>query len=444
MTSSAFQPGFVCASTRFPLERLKQVGSVIPSNVDKHSRDTEFPVSLANYTDVYKNASITTRLDLMQATASASQIRRLGLRAGDTLITKDSETADDIGVPAYVPFPMPGVVCGYHLAIIRPGPRMVPRFVYWLFHSEPLRSYFEVAAKGLTRVGLTGESIGSALLPVPALDEQRRIAAFLDYETARIDELAQQQERLRSLLLEKRLTVVSEAVTTGFSMSPTRSSGCWWLGAINHAWDIPKLSHVARIRSGLVDPTQDPYIDYTLIAPNHLESGTGRIVAQASAREQGAESGKYLSKPGDIIYSKIRPSLVKACENPGRPVLCSADMYSFAPAADLESGFLLLYLLSEQFTRFATAASDRVAMPKVNQEALSECRMPLPDPATQKCIVQEASVRLAEIDRLLNESMRLADIAAERRSALITAAVTGQIDVSSWRPPDDWLVPEPA
>ncbi|MCX6014520.1 MAG: restriction endonuclease subunit S, partial [Chloroflexales bacterium] len=101
------------------VKRLKTNADIIPSNIDKKSYDDELPIQLCNYTDVYYNDIIVPEMPFMQATASQEQIHKFSLKAGDIIVTKDSETADDIAIPAYVPQTIPNVVCGYHLALIR-------------------------------------------------------------------------------------------------------------------------------------------------------------------------------------------------------------------------------------------------------------------------------------------------------------------------------------
>ena len=425
--------------------RLRFLSQIIPSNVDKHSRDDEVPVELCNYTDVYYNDRITLGLQFMEATATSEQIARFGLQAGDTIITKDSETADDIGIPAFVPNALPGVVCGYHLTILRPGSDVEGKFIHWLFQAAPMRSRLETLATGLTRVGLSQQALKDLVIPLPSLEEQRRIAAFLDHETARIDELVHEQERLRTQLLEKRSAVISASATTGLDDEAlTRDSGVAWLGEVSSEWSLVRLLHVSRIRSGLVDPTDERFVDFTLIAPNHVESETGRLLELSTAREQGAISGKYRCYHGDVIYSKIRPALAKACLSPGDEVLCSADMYAIAPGERLLSEFLLLFLLSDAFTRFAVLESDRVAMPKINQESLKDCWIPLPPIHEQQVIVERAFAALKDVDALLDESNRLIDLLLERRAALISAAVTGQLDLRDWQSPELEAVAEVA
>ena len=100
--------------------RLGDVADVAFSGVDKRTIDGEVPIQLCNYTDVFYNRRIVVGMDLMPATATLSEKDKWALRNGDVLFTKDSETPDEIGIPAFVADDMPGVLCGYHLGLARP------------------------------------------------------------------------------------------------------------------------------------------------------------------------------------------------------------------------------------------------------------------------------------------------------------------------------------
>lgn len=121
------------------VEKIKNLSQVKPSNVDKKTKDNEPPVLLCNYTDVYNNEFITMDLDFMKATATYDQIKKLSLNVGDIIITKDSESADDIAVPAIVTEKLENVVCGYHLAVIRPNEEKIyPKFLFRSFESDKI------------------------------------------------------------------------------------------------------------------------------------------------------------------------------------------------------------------------------------------------------------------------------------------------------------------
>lgn len=222
--------------------RLKRAAHVVPSNVDKKSYDDEIPVILCNYTDVYYNDTISPAIDFMPATASLDQIAKFTLRAGDTIITKDSETADDIAVAAYVPADLPGVVCGYHLSIIRPAAGYSGAFIKRLFDSVYVKASVAVLANGLTRVGLGQDELDNIELPFPPRTEQCLVARFLDRETAKIDALIAEQQRLIELLKEKRQAVISHAVTKGLNPdAPMKASGFEWFGEVPAHWREMRL-----------------------------------------------------------------------------------------------------------------------------------------------------------------------------------------------------------
>lgn len=118
----------------------------MPSNVDKHSVDGD-KVSLCNYVDVYKNERITDALNFMEATATEAQVSRFTLQAHDVIVTKDSEEPTDIGIPAYVPSSLPGVVCGYHLAVLRPSDeRLYGGYLHCPLQSAEVKAYYSTAA----------------------------------------------------------------------------------------------------------------------------------------------------------------------------------------------------------------------------------------------------------------------------------------------------------
>ena len=195
------------------VRRLKTVSAVQLSNVDKKSLEGQESVTLCNYTDVYYNDRITCNLDFMSATATADQIRRFSLRAGDVLITKDSESWTDIAVPSLVVEDLPGVLCGYHLAHIRPKEFINGAFLGRAFAAIGPRDQFQIAANGITRYGLGSDAICTSQFAIPPIDEQSTIAVFLDRETAKIDALIEKVHNAIEKLKEYRTALISAAVT---------------------------------------------------------------------------------------------------------------------------------------------------------------------------------------------------------------------------------------
>lgn len=199
-------PGFSDAWTTTTLDRATQV---VVSNVDKKSADTERPIRLCNYMDVYRFDRIEADMDFMAATATEAQISKFGLRVCDVLITKDSETPDDIAVPSIVASTAPDLVCGYHLAIIRPKKQTDGLFLKFYFEHPHTRHFFASRANGATRFGLTIDAIQTAPIALPSLEEQRRIGEVIgaaELEIARLQPIADALRQEKAALMQQLLT----------------------------------------------------------------------------------------------------------------------------------------------------------------------------------------------------------------------------------------------
>ena len=417
------------------VKRLKYMATVRNSNVDKKSVDTEDEVSLLNYTDVYYNEYITADIDFMQATATAQQIQLFELKEDDVVVTKDSESWDDIAVPTCVDQDLRGVVCAYHLTLIRPvTDRTCGRYLARYFASTPGAYQFKVGANGVTRFGLSQKVLRDSLFPLPPLHEQRAIAAYLDAETARIDKLIAKTERLNELLREKRTALISQAVTKGLDAGVAmKASGVEWLGEIPRHWDVKRLRFCATIRTTHIDPTLREFSQRKLIAPNHIESSTGRLLEVDSAEEQGAISAKVPFQQGDVLYSKIRPNLHKVCIAPFDG-LCSSDIYPLLPNGNIISSYFLYTILCKGFHQLTVLQVMGATIPRINQESLMDILIPLPPLNEQRAIASYLDAETARIDRLIGKNDRLIHLLREKRSALISAAVTGKIAVPSVEP----------
>jgi type I restriction enzyme S subunit len=269
---------------------------------------------------------------------------------------------------------------------------------------------------------------------IPPPKEQTNIAAFLDRETGKIDALVEEQELLIELLKEKRQAVISHAVTKGLNLDvPMKDSGIDWIGEVPSHWEVLKFTREVKTVEGQVDPKVEPYSSMNLIGPEHVESKTGRLIELATALEQSAESGKYLCLRGHIVYSKIRPALGKVVIAP-EDCLCSADMYPFDGIRKVQNQFLFWLLLSAQFVAWSVLEADRVAMPKINRETFRKLHIPVPPQLEQGEIAEFLNAATADADNLIAEADRTIELLQERRSALISAAVTGQIDVRNFHP----------
>jgi type I restriction enzyme S subunit len=348
-----------------------------------------------------------------------------GIRKGDLVIHGMDAFAGAIGVsdsdgkgtPVYnVCKPGPGVVASYYAHTVR----------------EMSRSQWILAlAKGIRErsTDFRYEMFGNQIVPLPPPDEQAAIVRFLDHANRKIDGFIRAKRKLIGLLNEQKQAIIHRAVTRGLHPDvPLKPSGIPWLGDIPAHWTLKRFKFIARINSGQVDPRESRYRKLVLIAPNHIHSGSGMLLAQETADEQGADSGKYLVSRGQIIYSKIRPNLRKATIAPC-DCLCSADMYPITPTKEVLPEFLLLLLLSQPFTKFAVDCSMRVAMPKVNREALANCLMWYPEPDEQRKVLATVACESAPYDTAIARTEREIALMQEYRTRLTADIVTGKLDV---------------
>ena len=269
----------------------------------------------------------------------------------------------------------------------------------------------------------------------PPLSEQTAIARFLDHADRRIQRCIRAKEKLIELLEEQKQAVIHQAVTgqidarTGKPYPGYKDSGVEWLGRVPTHWRVRRLKFVATIASGQVDPRLEEYRDKVLIAPNHIVAGCGQIERLETARAQGADSGKYVVRAGDVVYSKIRPHLRKGAIAPVHG-LCSADMYPIRVLEDeVKAQYFLHLLLSEEVTRYTVECSMRVAMPKINRQSLGNCWITYPDLEEQSTVLDWIGDATAELEVLVDSARQEIDLLVEYRTRLIADVVTGKLDV---------------
>ncbi len=421
--------------------KLKYISQVKFSNVDKHTVDGEEPVHLCNYVDVYYNDYIRYGLDFMQATATQAEIDKFTVNSDDVIITKDSEAWDDIAVPAYVRDDLPGVLCGYHLAQIAPYPQRTDgEYLFRAFCSRGINDQFRVASTGVTRFGLGKYALDNGLFTVPPKDEQRAIAAFLDRETVRIDTLIEKKQRQIELLQEKRAALISHAVTKGLDPNvKMKDSAVEWLGEIPDHWEARKLRHLIEgsLVNGLFKKKDffgsgtklvnvfDVYREDFLVDHKSLE--------RVEANE--VERLKYGVESGDIFF--VRSSL--KLEGVGRSVCAmkvpettvfECHVVRARPAQETISPTFLIHFLNSipAINRFISLAN-LVTMATIDQDKIKGLEVPLPPRDEQDhimAVLDQDGARTEKLERKIANSI---ERLGEYRTALISAAVTGKIDV---------------
>ncbi|MFJ2764693.1 restriction endonuclease subunit S [Streptomyces prasinus] len=174
-------------------------------------------------------------------------------------------------------------------------------------------------------------------------------------------------------------------------------------------WTERRFTDVVSLPTGQVNPQAMPYREQPLLAPDYVESATGRIIALETAEAQAASSGKYVVRPGDVVLSKIRPALRKVALAQFEGT-CSADMYPLRPLPGLLPRYLHAELLSDRFSAFAESVSGRTGIPKLNRSDLSSYSICVPPESEQ--------YRIVEILEAATEAERATEAAVEKLRAL--------------------------
>lgn len=426
------------------IKKLKTFALVFPSNVDKKSKEGEVPVKLCNYTDVYYNDRITNSIEFMTATATSEQILKFLLKAGDTLITKDSEDPDDIAIPSYVPEDIEGVICGYHLAIVRPHNFKNGSYIKRVFESHYAKAYFSTRANGLTRYGLGTYALANVYFPIPPISEAQAIANFLDHETAKIDTLIEKQQQLIKLLKEKRQAVISHAVTKGLNPNaPMRDSGVEWLGEVPAHWIVGRYKFCTnRVVVGIAE------------AATHAYADTGiPIIRSTNIREEGLDTSGMLfikeefAEKNDSKYLYANDVITVRTGYPGISAVIPQDLdrsqcftnLVASPRKNMVSEFLAEYLNSHTGKSYFDLLGWGSAQKNISVPILQNVPIAYPDEDEQAIIVKFVKEQRNRYTHLVEKAELQIQLLQERRTALISAAVTGKIDVRNWQAPSQTL-----
>ena len=367
---------------------------------------------------------------------SAAQLERYRLRPGDLLVTEGGVTVGRSTI-------WNGELeeCYYQNSLNRarvlPGSPLSAKYLYYWMYFTTLNGYVDLVADKATFQHLTNEMLCAFPIIVPHASEQRAIAAFLDRETARLDALIARKERLLVLLAEKRAALISHAVTKGLDPSaPMRDSGIAWLGGIPAHWEVKRLKFLAsRMTAGPFGSslTKDLYTQggYRVYGQEQVIPGDFTVGDYYIAEELYQQMSQYAVVPGDVLISCVgtfgKVAVVPLDAESGvinpRLIKVAPDRSMIVPeylGAVLKSG--VSFGQFEQASRGGT-------MGVINLGLISEILIPVPPLSEQRTIREELDSTTRRLDTLLAKVQTAIEKLREYRAALISATVTGKIDV---------------
>ncbi|WP_231500073.1 restriction endonuclease subunit S [Saccharothrix sp. NRRL B-16314] len=366
------------------------------------------------------------------------------LQPGDSLVNSTGTgTLGRIGWFDSPPDSRPCVADG-HVTVVRFDPRQVePRFGYYYLKSESFQKLmFETLITGATnQIELSRERMRATPMPVAALDEQRRITEFLDAQVSHIDQIAIAHSNVRKLLTQRRISAISELIS-GSSTSSRKPSEIAWLDSIPTNWESVKLAFVAKIGSGHTPSRSRPEwwtkCDIPWIT-------TGEVAQVRNDRKETifhtrenistiglANSAAELCPTGTVVLCRTAASAGFSAVM-GASMATSQDFATWICGPKLEPYYLLWCLRAmrtDLLQRLATGSTHKT----IYFPDLQSLRIPLPPLSEQREIVANIRDENDRIDRLMDAVGRQLALLAERKQALITAAVTGQLDVKTARP----------
>lgn len=427
--------------SHWSVKKLKFLAIVQPSNVDKKTIDGEEPVLLCNYTDVYKNEYIDSRLEFMPATATSTEIEKFSTDIGDVIVTKDSEDPSDIAIPACISEKIDGLLCGYHLTQIKPID-LDGRYLLRLFQSKGFNAQFIISANGVTRFGLPQYVISNAYSCMPPMPEQKGIAKYLDFKTAQIDALIGKQKTLLDKLAEKRTVLISHVVTKGLDpFVSMKDSDEEWLGEIPEHWTMTRLRYVTTcIEQGWSPqcnnhPASEEQWGVLKVGCVNGESFDEN--ENKSLPEHLEPKLRYEVKSGDILVSRANTKALlgsAAIVKNVRPRLLLCDkLYRIKSNSLIEPEYLVRFMRSTiaryQYEKNATGTSG--SMQNIGQDTLKNLPIPLPPKDEQVAILKDLEHKLQIITVAEEKVTSVIEKLTEYRASIITNAVTGKIDVRS-------------
>lgn len=332
---------------------------------------------------------------------------RRKIKSGDVIFATIRPTLRRIAI---VPPRLDGEVCSTGYFVFRAKPFLNHKFLFYHLFTDRF-----LGAMGRLQTGASYPAVNDAQVRLqeiayPSLTEQQRIVGMLDEAFDGLETAADNTEKNLGNARE-----LFDSYLNSLFMNA------------DEGWTRKTLGEVCGISSHLVDPRDPKFFDLLHVGGANMVSKTGELIGIRTAREEGLISGKFLFDSSMVLYSKIRPYLMKACR-PDFDGLCSADVYPLAPNVEqLDRNFLFHVLMSKDFTAFAVAGSARAGMPKVNRERLFKYPMKLPKIEEQIKLARRLDTISAEVARIEGVYQQKSSALAELRRSLLQKAFSGEL-----------------
>ena len=360
-----------------------------------------------------------------------SRARRV-LRAGDTIL---STVRTYLKAVANFPEASDGLVASTGFAVFRPNGRLHPRFAYWAALSEPFIENVVAHSEGVSYPAINPSVLGSLHMPMPPRLDQERIANFLDVQTARIDALIAEKERLAERLDEYCLSAITSALSGGAHPKDSYAeTGEPWFTAIPADWAFCPLNYRYEIQLGKMLDEKRITGDHLTPYLRNVDVQWGQVNVENLPRMDvhPNERERYTVRPGDLLVCEGgdvgRAAIWE--EQPGTFAFQKA-LHRVRPRTSKDLPKYLFYLLFDSAKRGRFADREKATISHLTAEAFRRYRFPFPPLSEQKEIVKRLDAMMESLSQLRTHVAEHIARLREYRSSLISAAVTGQLDLST-------------
>ena len=336
------------------------------------------------------------------------------------------------------------IFAGYHTVIARPHNANASRFYAYLFESKEFRSQIHLAVKGVKVFSITQAMLRSANAWLPSTDEQVKIANFLDHETAKIDSLIEKQQQLIQLLKEKRQAVISHTVTKGLNPNvPMKDSGVEWLGKVPEHWELVPLKYLCTF-SGGGTPSKDNLNYWTdgdipWVSPKDMKTFWIKETQDYITEKAIKESSTNMVEPNSllmVVRSGILQRTIPIAINKV-PVTMNQDMKALKFGNRVLVEYIADLIHGNTSELLLEWSKEGATVESIEHEYLANSIVPVPPIEEQQSITTLVAKKMGVYRELTCKAESQIFLLQERRTALISAAVTGKIDVRNWQNPTE-------
>lgn len=414
------------------LLRLANAGNLVKANGGNKQDDSDGGVPCIRYGDLYTTYDLLIR-NIKKFINPEVETDYTTIQYGDILFAASGETFEEIGKSA-VNLTEIHACCGGDVVVLRPKKNIDPVFLGYATGSSSAQAQKTLMGKGFTVIHIYGDQLRNLVIAAPPEHEQQLIGAEVDRETARIDAIIAKKTSFIELLKEKRSALIMHTVTKGINPNvKMKDSGVEWIGEVPEHWERRKIAHAFEcIGSGTTPPSdQDKWYsdgEIPWITTGELRETVITETSKCVTTKALEEFSTLRLYPAGSLAMAMYGATIGRLGILGVPATTNQACCVLSGEISLSIRYAYFWLLAfkQQIIDLYAAGGGQ---PNINQEVIAFLRVPAPNLVEQATITAFLDRETARIDLLTQKTQHSIDLLKERRSALITAAVTGQIDL---------------